>query len=382
MRIALFTDTWAPHVNGVARTLHKLVGEATRRGHEIALVTPDAGGRRSPDASLHLLLRGMPIPVYPELQLSRPLGFTGSRELRSFAPDVVHAATELTIGWSGVRWAREQGIPLITSFHTKFPEYLAGYGLGKLEPTAWGYLRTFHAQSIRTYCPSRETLRMLRDNGFDGELAIWSRGVDADHFHPMRRSEALRRELSPAADRVALYVGRLAPEKRVDLLLESWRRLRRESEGDPALWIVGDGPEASALRSRADENVVFTGYLEGERLAETYASADLFLFPSDTETFGNVVLEAMASGLAVVAPDRGGVAELIRPARDGLLFRSRDADSLSKAAHLLFSDRSLRRRMSESARRAAEQRSWVAIFDDLFAGYQEAIRLFQRAQAA
>lgn len=382
MRIALFTDTYAPHVNGVARTLQRLVRNAARSGHEVALVTPDTGGRADPDARLHVQLRGIPLPMYPELQISRPLGNSGAQELRAFAPDVVHAATELTIGWSGVRWAKDLGIPLVTSFHTKFPAYLSGYGLARLEPTAWGYLRTFHAHSIRTFCPSRETLGELRENGFQGRIDIWSRGVDSDQFNPGRRCLSLRRELSPKADRIALYVGRLAPEKRVDLLLDAWNEASGALGGRSALWIVGDGPAASGLKARAPDDVLFTGYLHGDKLARAYASADVFVFPSDTETFGNVVLEAMASGLPSIVPDRGGAAELVRPARDGILFSSGDAGALGAAICRLLTEERLRRRMSESARRVAEQRSWASIFDALFASYDEAVLASDPARAA
>jgi glycosyltransferase involved in cell wall biosynthesis len=382
VRIALFTDTYTPSINGVARTLQRLVTNAARRGHSVALVTPGGGTRRDSDAHIHIRLPGLPLPLYPEVQISRPLGIAGFRELRAFAPDVVHAATELTIGWSGVRWARDQGIPLVTSFHTKFPAYLSGYGLGRLEPTAWGYLRTFHSHSLRIYCPSHETLRELRSNGFDRPLDIWSRGIDSDHFHPLRHCRQRRRELSGGASRIALYVGRLAPEKRVELLLEAWERVSTATDESLALWIVGDGPAAAELKARAPENVFFTGYLEGEELARTYASADLFLFPSDTETFGNVVLEAMSSGLPVVGPDRGGVTELIRPALDGLLFRSGDAGSLADATCKVLLDRALSSRLGRAARRSAEQRSWDAVFDGLFSGYEEAIRLDLQASAA
>ncbi|MCL7957781.1 MAG: glycosyltransferase family 1 protein [marine benthic group bacterium] len=382
MRIALFTDTYAPSVNGVARTLQKLVRDAARRGHDVALVTPDGGAGRYADARVHIRLPGLPLPMYPEVQISRPLGIAGSRELKTFAPDLVHAATELTIGWSGVRWARDLGVPLVTSFHTKFPEYLSGYGLGRLEPTAWGYLRTFHSHSLRTYCPSQETLRELRSNGFDGVLEIWSRGVDSEHFHPSRRCRQRRRELSSGAESIALYVGRLAPEKRVEMLLDAWEIVSASADESLALWVVGDGPSAAELKARAPGNVLFTGYLEGDELARTFASADLFLFPSDTETFGNVVLEAMSSGLPVIGPDRGGVPELIRPAIDGLLFRSGNAEELAAATHTLLSDASLRKRLARAARRSAEQRSWDSIFDGLFAGYREAIRRGMRATAA
>jgi glycosyltransferase involved in cell wall biosynthesis len=372
MRIALFTDTYAPQVNGVTKTLGRLVDHATERGHEVALVTPRINREAARGASLHLQLASLTVPLYPELQLARPLGPWGGRQLRAFSPDVVHVATEFTVGWSGVRWALDQQVPLVTSFHTDFPAYLAGYGLGRLEKPAWRYLRTFHARSSRTFCPSRATLRQLRDNGFDHSLSVWSRGVNAGMFHPNRRSLETRAALAGDAQSLLVYVGRLAPEKRVDVLLEAFRGLRCERGVDVALAIVGDGPARAELEQLATEGVTFTGFLRGDALASAYASADVFAFPSDTETFGNVVLEAMASGLPVVAPSRGGVTDLVEHERTGLLVEPRDPHDFARAVHRLLGDRALRGRMARRARAISEGRSWGSIFDRLFEEYREA----------
>jgi glycosyltransferase involved in cell wall biosynthesis len=373
MRIALFTDTYAPQVNGVARTLGRLVGHATDNGHEVVLVTPRISERAAEGVERHLQLGSISVPLYPSLQLARPMGPIGAAQLRGFAPDVAHVATEFTVGWSGVRWSLDHEVPLVTSFHTDFPAYLAGYGLGRLEKQAWWYLRAFHRQSIRTFCPSRATVRQLRAQGFDHPLSVWSRGVNADHFHPRRRRASVRRRLGGAAEQLVVCVGRLAPEKRVDVLLEAFRHVRGEQGTRVALAIVGDGPSRAALEARAPDGVVFTGFLKGAALAEAYAAGDVFAFPSDTETFGNVVLEAMASGLPVVAPSRGGVTDFVRHGETGVLVEPQDARALADGVLRLLADEGLRVRMSARAREEAEGRSWTTIFDRLFEQYGEAV---------
>lgn len=371
MRIALFTDTFLPEVNGVARTLGRLVAHATARGHEVGLVTPRVSREDASGTSFHRQLAGMPVPVYPELKLARPLDGTGRRLLAEFRPDLVHVATESTVGASGARWALRQGIPLVTSFHTNFPAYLAGYGLGWAEGWVWNHLRAFHGRARLTFCPSVATREMLRARGFHDRLRIWSRGVDHELFHPDRRKESVRQRLAPGADRILLYVGRLAPEKRVDLLLEAFREVRALARERVVLVLVGDGPAAPALRRAAVPDVRFTGYLRGVELAEAYAAGDLFVFPSDTETFGNVVAEAMASGLPVVAPSAGGVTEMVREGETGLLVPPGDPLALARATLRLLNDDGLRAALAAGARARAEARSWPVILDGLLEGWRE-----------
>jgi len=373
MRIALFTDTYLPQVNGVSRTLARLVRSAERRGHTVALVTPRFTEETDSPAKLHLGLPGLPVPFYPELRLCLPLPGAVRRGLDSFAPDLVHVATEFTVGMAGVQWAAEAEAPLVTSFHTDFPAYLSGYGFAGLENLAWQYLRRFHRKARRTFCPSRATLEQLRGQDFHPRLSVWTRGVDGDRFHPSLRSEEVRRRIAPDADRILVYVGRLAPEKRLDLLLEAFGRIRAaEREAGrrrTGLVIVGDGPDSERLREEAGPGVHFTGYLSGRELAEAYAAGDVFAFPSDTETFGNVVLEAMASGVPVVAPARGGVLDTVVPGETGLLCPPGDPAAFAETCRELLEDGERRRRLAEGSRSAAESRSWKAIFDRLFEEY-------------
>jgi glycosyltransferase involved in cell wall biosynthesis len=280
-------------VNGVARTRGRLVEHASRRGHEVALVTPRVGGGPAAHAAHHRQLFGVPIPLYRDLQLARGLDGEAKRMLADFAPDLVHIATESTVGYSARLWAARKGIPLVTSYHTNFPAYLPDYHLGALEPVVWRYLRWFHGRSLRTFCPNRDTLEGRRAHGFHDRLSIWSRGVDTRLFSPARRVDAVRCRLAPGADELLVYVGRLAAEKRVEVVMEAYRKVRAALGAKVAMVFVGDGPAVARLRAGAPEGVTFTGFLRGVPPAEAYAAADLFVFASDTETFGNVCLAAL-----------------------------------------------------------------------------------------
>ena len=373
MRIALFTDTYLPTVNGVARTLGRLVAYGNEQGHEMGLVTPGVSPTPAAGTAFHHQLSGIPLPMYPELQLARPLDAEGRRLLEAFQPDLVHTATESVVGWSGRAWALQNGVPLVTSFHTDFPAYLAGYGFGGLESSVWRALQLFHGPARATFCPSTATRNQLLFWGFRQKIRIWSRGVDTELFSPSRCREEVRWEIGGGAETILLYVGRLAPEKRLDVLMEAFPTIR-EAHGDSvALALVGDGPWKAHLEERAPEGVRFLGYRTGESLADAYAAGDIFVFPSDTETFGNVVMEALASGLPVVAPAKGGVMDSVIPGRTGVLVPPRDPSALASAVLTLLADSGQRRTLARGARDLALQRSWAANLDRLFRDYRSVL---------
>lgn len=372
MRLALFTDTYLPQLNGVSRTLARLVGHLDRRGHEVFLISPEVG-EAAPHTTYHHRLGGVPVPVYPELLLTRFLDRKGKRLLEAFDPHVVHCATESTVGWSGRRWALKTGRPLVTSFHTNFPDYAREYGMGLLTPLAWSLLRRFHRPALRTLCPSEATLEELRSKRFHARLGIWSRGVDSDLYSPARRSPEVRRCLAPDAEVVLLYVGRLAGEKRLDVLMEAFPKVRDASDRRVELVLVGDGPWGDDLRRRAEPGVHLTGYLTGTDLAEAYAAADIFVFPSDTETFGNVVAEAMASALPVVGADRGGVRSTIDHGETGFRAVPGSADDFTRYLLTLVHDEELRRRLGTEGRARAEGMSWTRILDGVVDVYDEVV---------
>ena len=385
MRIALITDTFTPQVNGVARTLDQLVRHLVEMGHEVALVSPAQEPMPERGISLHLPISGVPFPLYPELLLTRVPSRSETEALERFQPDVVHCATESVLGWWGRSWARRRGYPLVTSFHTDFARYTSEYGLGFMMPVAWELLRRFHAPAVRTLVPSHPTLSLLRRRGFHTRLTRWSRGVDTERFAPRHRDAETRARLAPDAEVIALYVGRLAPEKRLPVLLEAFEDVRQKTSVRVALVLVGGGPMAERFdtegtREGPPPGVHLAGYLEGEALARAYASADLFAFPSDTETFGNVVLEAMASGLPVVAVRRGGVLDSVRDGETGLLATPGDARSFAGHLQRLVEDAALRTRMGAAGRAEATQRRWPEILAGVEKVYREAIQINTRAE--
>ncbi len=373
MRLALFTDTYPADVNGVANTLGALVGHAVSRGHEVALVTPRVSEGSDPAAHGHRQLPGIPVPMYPELQLARGVDRAGKRMLDDFRPDLIHVATEASVGLSGRGWALRRGVPLVTSFHTNFPAYLHDYRMGPLEPLVWRYLRWFHRRSRVTLCPSCDTLQDLHEHGFHPRLRVWGRGVDHELSSPARRSEEVRSRIAPGADRILVYVGRLAAEKRVGFLVDAFVRVREALGPGTALVLVGDGPVADALRARGVAGVHFTGFLHGVPLAEAFAAGDLFVFASDTETFGNVVLEAIASGLPAVVVDRGGVRESAIPGRTGVRVPPGDVEAFAAACVRLLMDDAERARLARGARAEALSRRWEEIHDGVLSTYGDVI---------
>lgn len=373
MRIALFTDTFPPTVNGVARTLGRLVRHAVERGHQVAVISTRVSRDPWESATHHHQLPGVPMPVYPELQIARPLDRAGKRLLAAFQPELVHVATESTVGWSGRGWARKHRVPLVSSFHTDFPAYLAGYGFGGLEKPVWRGLRAFHSMARITFCPSSATRNQLRMQGFRHDVRIWSRGVDTEQFSPAYRRDTFREKMAPGAKKILLYTGRLAPEKRLDVLMEAFHLVRKALGPEVALVLVGDGPWMGRLREQAGEGVHFLGYRRGVPLAEAYAAGDVFAFPSDTETFGNVVTEALASGLPVVAPAKGGVTDSVIPGRTGILVPPGDPVAFAEALIRILSNDPLRMELAAGARAFAETRGWASILDGLLRDYQDAL---------
>lgn len=293
-RLALFTDTWVPQVNGVARTLERLIDECHRRNIETLVITADDDSHQPSNIRQW---PARPFRAYPQLHMALPSPARARKMLTDFQPSIVHLATPFGVGLSGRSAARRLGLPLVSSFHAHFTAYLQHYGLQGLDAVSWPFLRWFHNGGTRTFCPTHLVARELEGQGFDG-VRVWGRGVDTQRFAPSHRSKALRERLGCDEDTCLVgYVGRLAPEKGIDVAMDAMAPLLAQHPDRLRFVLVGDGPAEQSLRARAPERVVFAGRLEGQRLAEHYASMDVFLFPSTTETFGNVQLEAMASGV-------------------------------------------------------------------------------------
>jgi len=369
MRIALITENFLPKLDGVTRTLAMLLEHLERRGHAALVLGPDGAPRRYAGARV-VSVPGLPLPFYPELRALFPAP-RFEKHVARFRPDVIHVVEPMLLGAAGIAWGQRLGVPVVSSYHTNLAAYCHYFRLGVLAPTMWAYRRFLHNQCVTTLCPSPSTARELRRQGFT-RVGLWPRGVDAALFSPARRSQSWRTEIAGDPSRpIALYVGRLSHEKNLNTLAQAWRQRTRK---DAHLVLVGDGPARADLeRLLPRESATFTGYLRGEDLARAYASADLFAFPSLTETFGQVAQEAMASGLPVLGFDADGVRDLVRPAETGLLAPLGDGATFTRLLNELLALPDERMRLGTHARALAESRTWESVLDGLLEGYAQAL---------
>ena len=367
MHIVYVTETWPPEVNGVALTASRTVNYLRAHGHRVTRVRPRQKAE-SGTPSDTMLATGVPIPRYEGLRFGLPMGGALARAWRDERPDLVHVATEGPLGWSAVRTAVRLGIPLSSDFRTRFDSYTQFYAGRLLTGIVVGYLRRFHNRCGRTFVPT-EALRAELDALGYRHLRVSGRGVDSNRFDPARRSDRLRAEWGGNGP-VALYVGRLAAEKNLQLALDAYAAMRR-AEPATRLVVVGDGPLRETVR-RLCPDAILAGVQQGDALAAHYASADVFLFPSLTETFGNVTLEAMASGLPVVAIRNGAAAQYIRHGENGFATAPGDDAGFIASAVALASDAALRERVALQARADARAVDWDRILSD-FASSLEAL---------
>lgn len=362
LRVAVVTETYPPEINGVAMTLERMVKALQSREHQIQLIRPRQHAADFPasEDNLEQVLRpGVPIPRYAGLKVGLPAKSALHRLWSLRRPDVVNVATEGPLGWSAVHVANKLRIPVASDFHTNFHSYSRHYGFGWLKKPVMNYLRKLHNQSRVTLVPSLSMRRDLEAAGYRN-VEVVARGVDAQLFSPGRRSAALRRSWGlEEGDLAVIHVGRLAPEKNLPLLIRAFEAIADKRPG-ARLVLVGDGPELPALRASHPE-FVFAGPRRGEDLADHYASGYLFLFPSLTETFGNVVLEAMASGLPQVCFDYAAAAEHVGHGENGLKAVHGDEAAFVAAAVNLASNGDMAA-MAAKAREKALGVSWEVIF--------------------
>jgi len=366
LRVAVVTETYAPEVNGVALSAARFVEGLRRREHDIQLVRPrqDQDGRdRAGGMQTDVLTHGVPIPNYPGLRMGLPATRELVRLWRSNRPDVVHVLTEGPLGWSAVSAARKLKLPVISDFRTNFHSYSRHYGVGWLGKPILAYLRKFHNRTLWTLVPTEALRAQLAGLGFR-DVRVVARGVDTTLFHPARRSETLRAEWGVGPpDPVLLHVGRIAAEKNLATLVSAYAAARAQ-EPRSRLVLVGDGPARAQIQARCPD-AIFAGVRRGEDLATHYASADVFLFPSLTETYGNVTLEALASGLAVVAFDYAAAAETVRHGDNGLLAPMGDAGAFTALAASAVSDIARARAMGFNARESALKLGWDLVVRQL-----------------
>ncbi|GAB3335860.1 MULTISPECIES: glycosyltransferase family 4 protein [Chromohalobacter] len=365
MRVALVSETWAPEINGVAHTLDQLAHHLATRNVNLQLVRPrpQQGGREG-RAERDMQVRAFSLPGYADVKVGLPAWRRLSNLWRESRPDVIYIATEGPLGWAALATARHLSIPVVGGFHTNFDQYAANYHLRWASGIVGAGLRYFHNRCQMTLVPTRAQAERLYQRGFQ-RVNILGRGIDAQRFSPARRDAHLRAQWGVDGDQpVALYAGRLASEKNTPLLV---RTLRAMQEAYPRLRtvLVGDGPERQHLEHQLPE-AIFTGFLSGEALARHYASADIFLFPSHSETYGNVVPEAMASGLPVVAFDQAAASELIADTHEGCLIDANDDDAFVQASVDLCLQPASRARMGRAAREKVAHQSWDLVGERFF----------------
>jgi glycosyltransferase involved in cell wall biosynthesis len=376
LRIAVVTETWPPEVNGVAMTLAKLVQGLSHRNHDVQLIRPRQTKTDSPmnDTSLEeVLMRGMPIPRYPELKLGLPSKKTLVKTWTLRRPDVVHIATEGPLGWSALQAAKVLKLPVTSDFRTNFQSYSKHYGVGWLRKPIVAYLRKFHNATACTMVPTRELMRTLSQNGF-ANLKVVSRGVDTKLFNIAKRDTNLRSSWGATDNtKVLISVGRMAPEKNLDQVLKTYEALKSTGQAFK-LVMVGDGPLKEQFQKRYPE-IIFPGMLSQTNLAAYYASSDLFIFPSQTETFGNVTLEALASGIPVLAFDCAAARDWVQTGVNGWLIAENNPEGFAAQAVTIFNSKDLLDQITQSTRQQVVHLDWDQIAEQVESVFWDAIRI-------
>ena len=376
LRIAVVTETWPPEVNGVAVTLSKLVQSLSQRNHDVQLIRPRQAKLDTSDRDSKLeevLMRGMPIPRYPELKLGLPSKKTLVKTWTVRRPDVVHIATEGPLGWSALQAAKVLKLPVTSDFRTNFQSYSKHYGVGWLRKPIVAYLRKFHNATSCTMVPTRELQRTLGENGFLN-LKVVSRGVDTQLFNLSKRNPMLRQSWGANDQtKVLISVGRMAPEKNLEQVLKTFEAVKHLGP-HVKLVMVGDGPLKEQFKQRHPD-IIFPGMLLQEDLAAYYASSDLFIFPSQTETFGNVTLEALASGIPVLAFDCAAAKDWVQPNVNGWLVPENNPEGFAAQAVEIFRLPKMFRDVTASTRQQVVHLDWSQIAEQVESVLWDAIRI-------
>lgn len=371
MKIAIFTDTYVPQVNGVAKTLNRFTNYLNENGHSFHVFSPEDCGASSTENVTRL--KSVPFKIYPECKISLPNFSKIKKKLQEFNPDIIHIATPFTIGLCGLQIAKKLNIPLVASYHTNFDHYLQYYKLTYLENFLWKYLDWFHRPTKKIFVPSKDTLHHLNTKGFNN-LSVWTHGVDCSLFKPAEDKEEIKQKYNITSKYTICFVGRIAPEKDLDTLTNIMK-YSKQRFGNQLNWvIVGDGPKKEEMMKKTGtDQIIYTGYLQKNELAEIYSVSDVMVFPSDTETFGNVVLEAMACGTPVIGANAGGVKNIIRDYSTGILCEPKNTLSFCRAIEECLQQTNMLDRMSKKARDYALTQDWNSILNALVMEYEEIV---------
>jgi glycosyltransferase involved in cell wall biosynthesis len=369
VRIAFFTETFLPKVDGIVTRLTRTLPHLVAAGDEVLIFCPE-GAPESHAGARVVGVPAMPRPLSPELTLALPRPAV-SEALDRFGPDLVHVVNPAVLGLGGIWLARSRGLPLVASYHTHLPKYLEHYGMGMLEPLLWELLKAAHNQAELNLCTSTAMVEELAAKGIE-HTALWQRGVDTELFRPELASSAMRARLHGGhadSGNLLLYIGRLSAEKQIE-------RIRPVLEALPQarLALVGDGPHRQQLeRVFEGTATTFVGYLAGDELASAYASGDAFVFPSSTETLGLVLLEAMAAGCPVVGANRGGIPDIVNDGTNGCLFDPDQPASLITAVQRLLGNPTTRAELRRAARLEAERWGWAGASSQLRNYYRQVL---------
>jgi len=379
VKIAFFTETFLPKVDGIVTRLTKTIDNLVQKGDEVVVFCPEGCPTEYKGAKI-IGVAAMPLPLYPELKLGLP-GPAVSDALENFKPDLIHVVNPAVLGLGGIWLAKSNNIPLIASYHTHLPKYLEHYGMGMLEPLLWELLKAAHNQALLNLCTSTAMVEELESKGIK-RTALWQRGVDTETFNPEFRNQKMRQKLLgkyPDKNSLLIYVGRLSAEKQIE-------RIKPVLEEIPntCLALVGDGPYRNQLEKIFENTQTnFIGYLSGEELASAYASGDIFLFPSSTETLGLVLLEAMAAGCPVIGANKGGIPDIINDGVNGCLYNPDGVDqgksSLIEATKKILNNNTKKENMRIDARKEAEKWNWSQATLQLKKYYEETLKQVQNS---
>lgn len=369
VKVALVAESFLPHSNGVTNSLLRVIEHLTERGDEAMVIAPESKGSQGPVrygiASI-TRLPAMGLPRYSDVRLSLSGVGRISRILEDYEPDVVHLASPFVLGWAAVKACNELGLPTVAVYQTEVPSYADRYKVGWGEPILWNRVRNIHDRADLTLAPSTYAIRQLEQLGVP-RVRLWPRGVDASRFHPSKRNTAFRDAYAPHGEVIVGYVGRLAAEKRVEDLA------RLSGMPGISVVIVGEGPAHQKLAALLPE-AHFTGFLAGDELADAYASMDIFVHCGELETFGQTIQEALASGIPVIAPRRGGPIDLVDHGETGYLYTPGEPEQMVQYVRELVEHQDTRAQFSARARLSVEGRTWDKVCDALLAHYEQAIR--------
>lgn len=371
MKIAIFTDSYFPHINGVSKTIKNFINYLKQNNHSYVLFLPKYF-KQDTSTVTEIKFKSIKFIFYPDLRFS----FTNQKKIKevldSFKPDIIQVMTEFPIGLAGIKYAKKNNIPLVSCFETNIPRYLQYYGFGFLNKISWKFYRWFHKNSDAILTPSKNTTDLLKKNKLN-KIYTWERGIEFEKFNSSNRNQSIRDKYIPHDGLLFLFVGRLAIEKDIYIFIETAKILYQKYQKKIHFVVVGNGPILKKIKKQAPNFITFTGFITGDKLLELYASADIFLFPSPTETLGFVILEAMASQLPVIACFEGGVRDVLIDNYNGLACREKEITDYVTAATKLIENNDLRLQLGKNARLFAEKKDWTKTFSSLFELYNKII---------